>query len=44
MLKKTRSASLKQFSLLFFILLLSAAFILGIGTAPAQAAAKGADA
>ena len=44
MLKKARSASLKQFSLLFFILLISAAFILGTGTAPAQAAAKSADA
>ena len=44
MLKKTRGASLKHFSLSFFILLISAAFILGTGTAPAQAAAKGADA
>lgn len=44
MQKKSRSASFKQFSLLSFILLLSAVFIPGIGTAPAQAAAKGADA
>ena len=44
MLKKTRGASLKHFSLSFFILLISAAFMLGTGTAPAQAAAKGADA
>ena len=43
MLKKTSSASLKQFFLLSFIILLSTAFILGIGTAPAQAAAKAAD-
>jgi competence ComEA-like helix-hairpin-helix protein len=44
MLKRKRCASLKRFSLLSFIFLLSAAFILGIGTAPAQAAAKAADA
>ena len=44
MLKRKRSASLKRFSLLSFIFLLSTAFILGIGTAPAQAAAKAADA
>lgn len=42
MLKKTSSASLKQFSLSSFILLISAAFILGMGAVPAQAA-KGAD-
>jgi competence protein ComEA len=44
MLKKTSSASLKQFFLLSFIILLSTAFILGIGTTPAQAAAKAVDA
>jgi competence protein ComEA len=43
MLLKTSSALLKQFSLSFSILLISAAFILGMGTAPAHAA-KGADA
>ena len=44
MLKKTSSALLKQFFVLSFISLLSTAFILGIGTTPAQAAAKAADA
>ena len=44
MLKRTSIESLKRFSLLSFIFLLSAAFILGIGTAPVQAAAKAADA
>lgn len=42
MLKKS-SASLKQLSLSSLILLISAAFILGMGTAPAQAAVKGGD-
>ena len=44
MLKRKSIESLKRFSLLSFIFLLSAAFILGIGTAPVQAAAKAADA
>jgi len=44
MLKKTSSASLKQYFFLSFIILLSAAFITGIRTAPLQAAAKAADA
>jgi competence protein ComEA len=43
MMKKINSKSLKQFCLLSFILLISATFILGMGTTPAKAA-KGTEA